>query len=144
MDNMVAIKKFEEIEAWQKARELTNKIYQISVENDFTNDFTLRNQIRKASASIMLNIAEGYARKSNREFRQFLDYAHGSCAEVQSALYIAFDQKYFSQQQFTNLYNVTEEISKMITSFSLYLFKNVTKSKNIFKSRNLKTPQTMK
>ena len=78
----------------------------------------------------MLNIAEGYGRKSNREFRHFLDYAHGSCAEVQSVLYIALDLKYIPQQQFRNLYNLTEEISKMIANFSLYLFKNITESTN--------------
>ncbi len=88
---MVLIKKFEEIEAWQKARKLTNRIYEITSNYEFNNDFTLKGQIRKASISIMLNIAEGYARKSNREFRQFLNYAHGSCAEVQSAIYIALD-----------------------------------------------------
>ncbi len=69
----------------------------------------------------MKHIAEGYARRYNREFRQFLDYAHGSCAEVQSALYIAFDQKHISQQQVKNIYKRTEEISKMITNFSIYL-----------------------
>ena len=119
MNKIVLIKKFEEIEAWRKARELTNKIYEISCIDDFANDFTLKGQIRKTSISIMLNIAEGYARRSNRVFRKFLDYAHGSCAEVQSALYIAFDQKYISQQQFNNIYKCTEEISRMITSFSI-------------------------
>ena len=118
---MVLIKKFEDIKAWQKARLLTNKIYVISNNNDFSKDFTLKGQIRKASISIMLNISEGYARKSSREFRNFLDYAHGSCAEVQSALYIALDQKYISQQQFEQYYKQTEEISKMITGFSIYL-----------------------
>lgn len=125
---MVLIKKFEEIQAWQKARELTNKIYKISSKNEFSNDFTLKGQIRKASISIMLNIAEGYARRSNREFRQYLNYAHGSCAEVQSALYIALDQKYITQENFDIYYSQTEEISKMITSFSKYLLKTITNS----------------
>ncbi len=75
----------------------------------------------------MKHIAEGFARRSNREFRQFLDYAHGSCAEVQSALYVAFDQKYISQQQFKNIYKHTEEISRMITSFSIYLRNKIAK-----------------
>jgi len=126
-DKIGLIKKFEDIEAWQKARELTNKIYEISSTNDFANDFTLKGQTRKASMSIMLNIAEGYARRSNREVRQFLNYAHGSCAEVQSALYLAFDQKYISQQQFNNIYKCTEEISKMIASFSIYLRNKIAK-----------------
>ena len=127
---MVLIKKFEEIEAWQKARELTNKIYEISCTDNFVNDFTLKGQIRKASTSIMLNIAEGFNRKSNREFKNFLNYAHGSCAEVQSALYVAIDQKYISQQQFEHLYKQTEEISKMINSFSIYLCNKISQRKS--------------
>jgi four helix bundle protein len=123
---MVFIKKFEEIKAWQKARELTNRIYEISSNNEFSNDFTLKGQIRKASISIMLNISEGYARKSHREFKKFLNYAHGSCAEVQSAIYIALDQKYITQENFDNLYLQTEEISKMINNFTKYLYNNTT------------------
>ena len=124
---MSSIKKFEDINAWQKARELTSDIYHITDEGEFSNDFTLRNQIKKASTSIMLNIAEGFARNTDREFNQFLTYAHGSCAEVQSALYIALDQKYISKEQFTTLYSKTEEISKMIMNFSSYLSKNINK-----------------
>ena len=90
----------------------------------------IKNQLKKASISIMLNISEGYARKSNREFRHFLDYAHGSCAEVQSAMYIALDQKYISQQQFEHVYKQTEEISKMITSFSIYLRNKIAQQKS--------------
>ena len=105
-------------------------IYEISCTDNFVSDFTLKGQIRKASMSIMLNIAEGYARTSNREFRQFLDYAHGSCAEVQSALYVALDQKYLSKLQFDNLYNRTNEISRMVTSFSIYLRNKIAKQKS--------------
>jgi four helix bundle protein len=121
---MVLIKKFEDIKAWQKARLLTNEIYKITSINDFFRDFTLKDQIRKASISIMLNITEGYAKKSNREFKKFLNYAHGSCAEVQSALYVALDQKYITQENFDILYSQTEEISKMINSFTKYLYNN--------------------
>ncbi len=126
---MVLIKKFEDIKAWQKSRQLTNKIYEISNNNDFSRDFTLKDQIRKASISIMLNITEGFARRSNREFKKFLNYAHGSCAEVQSALYVALDQKYITQENFNILYSQTEEISKMINSFSIYLCNNSKKKK---------------
>lgn len=121
--NMVAIKKFEDIKAWQKARDLTKEIYQISNVGEFTKDFTLQNQMKKASISIMLNIAEGFGRKSDREFRQFLIYANGSSLEVQSALYIALDQNYISKEKFEHLYSTTEEISKMIQNFSKYLTK---------------------
>jgi four helix bundle protein len=111
---MVAIKKFEDIKAWQKARDLTNEIYQISNVGEFAKDFALQNQIKKASISIMLNIAEGFGRKSDREFKQFLIYANGSSLEVQSALYIALDQKYLSKEKFEHLYSTTGEISRMI------------------------------
>lgn len=125
--NMTSIKKFEDINAWQRARELTNDIYQVTDKSEFSNDFTLRNQIKKASTSIMLNIAEGFARKTDKEFNQFLAYAHGSCAEVQSALYVALDQNYISQETFDKLYTKTEEVSKMIMNFSNYLSKNLNK-----------------
>ena len=124
---MSTITKFEDIKAWQKARELTNDIYQLTGKGEFSNDFTFRNQIKKASTSIMLNIAEGFARKTDREFKQFLAYAHGSCAEVQSALYVAIDQKYISQKQFDILYLKSEEVSKMIMNFSNYLSKDLNK-----------------
>lgn len=118
---MVAIKKFEDINAWQKARDLNNEIYKISNAGKFAKDFALQSQIRKASMSIMLNIAEGFGRKSDREFRQFLIYANGSSLEVQSALYIALDQNYILKEKFEHLYSITEEISKMIQNFSKYL-----------------------
>ena len=124
---MAAIKKFEDIKAWQKARELTNEIYRISSDDEFRKDFTLKNQTRKASISIMLNIAEGFGRKTDKEFNQFLAYAHGSCAEVQSALYIALDQNYISQEKFDTLYSKTEEVSKMIMNFANYLIENLNK-----------------
>lgn len=126
---MSSIKKFEDITAWQKARELNNDIYQITNNGEFSNDFALKNQIKKASISIMLNIAEGFARKTDKEFNQFLTYAHGSCAEVQSALYIALDQNYINQKQFDTFYSKTEEVSKMIMNFSNYLSKNLDKKK---------------
>ena len=120
---MAAIKKFEEIKAWQKARDLNIEIYRISSIDEFAKDFTLLTQIRKASISIMLNIAEGFGRKSDREFRQFFIYANGSSLEVQSALYIALDQKYLTKEKFEQLYSITEQISKMIQNFSKYLAK---------------------
>jgi len=121
MINMAAIKRFEDIKAWQKARDLNNEIYKISNSGEFAKDFTLQSQIRKASMSIMLNIAEGFGRKSDREFRQFLIYSNGSSLEVQSALYIALDQNYIKKEKFEHLYSTTEEISKMIQNFSKYL-----------------------
>jgi len=120
---MAKIERFEDIKAWQKARELVNEIYSVTNDGRFAKDFGLREQIRRAAVSIMLNIAEGFARKTNREFSQFLVIAHGSAAEVQSALYVALDQNYINQQQFEKLYKMTDETSKMIMGFSSYLRK---------------------
>jgi len=120
---MAKIERFEDIKAWQKARELVNEIYSVTNDGRFAKDFGLRERIRRAAVSIMLNIAEGFARKTNREFSQFLVIAHGSAAEVQSALYVALDQNYINQQQFEKLYKMTDETSKMIMGFSSYLRK---------------------
>ncbi len=120
---MGTIKRFEDIKAWQKARELTKETYKITATNNFSRDFGLKDQIRRASVSIMLNIAEGFARKTDKEFAKFLVQAHGSAAEVQSALYVALDQKYITQPQFEHLYNQTEEASKMIMKLYSYLYR---------------------
>lgn len=121
---MAKIERFEDILAWQKARELVAAIYETSSDGRFAKDFGLRDQIRRAAVSIMLNIAEGFARKTNREFFQFLVIAHGSAAEVQAALYVALDQKYISQEHFENLYKMADETSKTIMGFSKYLKKS--------------------
>lgn len=121
---MAKIRRFEDIEAWIKARELTKSVYEISSISCFKKDFSLKDQIRRASVSIMLNIAEGFARKTDKEFARFLVQAHGSAAEVQSALYVALDQHYLTQNQFNCLYKKTEEVSRMIMNFILYLIKN--------------------
>ncbi len=83
------IKKFEELESWKKARELTNTIYQATGTGRFTRDFGLKDQIRRASISILSNIAEGFERGGDKEFFQFLAIAKGSCGEVRAQLYVA-------------------------------------------------------
>lgn len=118
---MPKIERFEDIQAWQKARELVKEVYSASNDGLFSKDFGLRDQIRRAAVSIMLNIAEGFARKTTREFSQFLVIAHGSAAEVQAALYVALDQKYITEAQFESLYKTADETSKMIMGFSKYL-----------------------
>ena len=118
---MAAITRFEEIEAWQRARKLVFEIYKISNEKFFSKDFSLRDQIRRASVSIMLNIAEGFARKTKKEFIKFLYISHGSVAEVQSCLYIALDLNYVPKEKFSFLYQECEEISKMLSGLIKYL-----------------------
>jgi four helix bundle protein len=116
------IRKFEDIEAWKKARELTNILYSITRKNVHW-DINLKSQIIRASISIMLNISEGFARKSKNEFSRFLMISHGSVAEVQSALYIALDQKYINESEFKDIYDKAEEVSRMLMGLYNYLKK---------------------
>lgn len=118
---MTAIKQFEDIAAWQKARALTKAVYAHSQSGMFARDFALKNQIRAATSSIMSNIAEGFERDGNREFIQFLATAKGSCGEVRSQLYVALDQEYLDQTVFEQLSALAGETSRMIAGFIRYL-----------------------
>jgi four helix bundle protein len=104
------VKKFEDIIAWQKGGELTMEIYKT-----FKNcrDFNFKDQIQRAVVSIMNNIAEGFERKSNKEFARFLYIAKGSCGEVRSMLYIAFRLNYITEEEFKRFYKLSVEISKV-------------------------------
>ena len=106
---------FEGLIAWQQARVLTKAIYKIARKGDFAKDFGLREQIQRASVSIMFNIAEGYERGNRNEFHQFLVIAKGSCAEVRSQLYVAFDVEYISQDDFNTLSQQCRHLSKIIS-----------------------------
>jgi len=115
------IEKFEDIRAWKSAREVVNRIYEISQSEKFKRDFSLCDQIKRASISMMSNIAEGFSRQSTKEFIQFLFIAKGSSAEVQSQLYIALDRGYISGEQFREIYNKVEETAKLLSKFITYL-----------------------
>lgn len=106
---------FEELIAWRKARELAKEIYQVTSAGEFARDFGLKDQIRRAAVSIMSNIAEGYDRGGRSEFHQFLVIAKGSCAEVRSQLYVAYDVAYINEDQFHDMKFRTEEISKILS-----------------------------
>jgi four helix bundle protein len=121
---MSKINKFEDIIAWQKSREFIKELYKITGLGNFKKDFTLKNQILSAALSIMLNIAEGFGRKSNKEFCNFLNISHGSIAEVQSALYVALDQEYIEDEVFKIMYEKCNDISKMVMSLIKYLKSN--------------------
>jgi four helix bundle protein len=110
-------KGFEQIIAWQKARALNKFIYEITSKPKFIKDFALQHQIRKASISISSNIAEGYGRKSNKEFIQFLSIAKASCFELKSQLYLTHDVKYITDDEFKESYDLAEEVSKTIHGF---------------------------
>lgn len=118
---MAKIEKFEDIEAWKSAREVTKLVYEISATEKFSRDFALVNQIRRASISILSNIAEGFERSGNKEFLQFLAIAKGSCGEVRAQLYIAFDQKYIDEIKFREVSSKTNETSRLIAGFMKYL-----------------------
>jgi len=111
---MKKVTKFEDLIAWQKARELTREIYSVTTGGKFEKYFGLRSQMQRASVSIMSNIAEGFDRASRAEFHQYLVIAKGSCAEVRSQLYVAFDAGYLSNKQFDTLKKITEEVSQII------------------------------
>lgn len=118
---MATFKRFEDILAWQKARIVTKQVYQLTNSGDFSKDFGLRDQLRRASVSIMANISEGFGRRSDKEFANFLNMAHGSAAECQSHLYVALDLGYVSEQAFQSLYESFGECSKMVISLSHHL-----------------------
>lgn len=109
------IKKFEEIIAWQKARELCKDIYDITIRNrKFYRDFGLKEQVQRASVSIISNIAEGFERGSNNEFIQYLYIAKGSCGELRAQLYIALDLGYISIIEFDRIIKTVSEVSRLI------------------------------
>jgi len=110
---MATIERFEDIKAWQKSRELVKTICHLSnSKSKFSKDFGLRDQIRRASDSVMSNIAEGFARRRDKEFNRFLSIAPGSAAEVQSQLYVAADLNYIGKKEFTETYETAAETAK--------------------------------
>ncbi|MEK6279063.1 MAG: four helix bundle protein [Acidobacteriota bacterium] len=122
--NILKIKKFEDLESWKKARKLTNTVYEATATGSFSRDFGLKDQIRRASISILSNLAEGFERGGDREFLQFLAVAKGSCGEVRSQLYIALDQGYLQPAVFEKLIANANEIGRLISGLMKYLSKS--------------------
>jgi len=114
-------KSIEELLVWQKARELVNNIYSLTKKQNFRRDFSLSDQIRRATISVMSNIAEGYERGSNVEFIQFLYIAKASCGEVRTQLVIAFDQGYITKQELEKAKEIALRVSGMLSNFISYL-----------------------
>jgi four helix bundle protein len=111
---MARVERFEDLVAWQKARELTREIYRVTRTGSFAGDYGLSRQIQRAATSIMSNVAEGFERGGRAEFHQFLSTAKGSCAEVRSQLYIAHDAGYLDVQQFETLRAMAEEVTRIL------------------------------
>ncbi len=116
------INRFEDIEAWQEARKLVKMVYDAVKKSEvFQKDYRLVGQIQGASVSAMSNISEGFSRRSNKEFIQYLFISKSSAAEVQSHLYVVLDQNYITKETFDEIYQQAEKVSKMDSGFIKYL-----------------------
>jgi four helix bundle protein len=118
---MPTITRFEEIEAWQTARELTKLIYSVTDEGKLARDFGLKDQIRRASVSVMSNIAEGFESQTQALFIRYLGIAKASAGEVRSQLYVSRDMNYLTDGDFSNLFRMAEKASRQISRFITYL-----------------------
>ena len=118
---MAAIGKFEDIEAWQGARALVKALYEVTGQGAFARDLALRDQLRRAAVSVMSNIAEGFERDGDREFRQFLTIAKASAGEVRSLLYVALDLEYINGAKHDSLSDQARVLSRQIARFIIYL-----------------------
>jgi len=120
---MATIKRFEDLQSWQKGRQLANVIYDLTEHPKFAKDFRLCSQIQDAAGSIMHNIAEGFDSGTNPEFIRFLKMSRRSASEVQSELYLALDRKYITQNELAAAYDLATETKKLINGLIGYLRK---------------------
>lgn len=132
---MASIRRFEDIQAWQKARELVRAVFKETARGPLANDLVLKNQMCRAAVSCMANIAEGFAGKSEKDFAHFLDIAKGSASEVQSLLYAELDIGYISSSEFERLYKLANEAASLIGGFTSYLRKIPAKGKGSSEAR---------
>ena len=121
---MTAIKNFEELKAWQKAREIAGNVYELTHQENFSRDFGLRDQIQRAASSVMHNIAEGFESGSDPEFVRFLKMARRSAGEVQSQLYLALDVGYITEEERQKAYVLATEVKRLINGTITYLRKS--------------------
>lgn len=121
---MTTIKNFEELKAWQKARELAGTVYGLTRQVNFARDFGLRDQIQRSAGSAMHNIAEGFESGSDPEFVRFLKMARRSAGEVQSQLYLALDAGYITEEERQNAYTLATEVKRLINGMMTYLRKS--------------------
>ncbi len=121
---MTKIERFEDLQSWQKACQLTNLIYDLSEHSRFCKDFHLQGQIQDAAGSVMHNIAEGFDAGTKPEFIRFLRIARRSASEVQSELYLALDRNYIGQDDLACAYNMATETKRLINGMIRYLRKS--------------------
>jgi len=124
---MATIKRFEELECWQEARNFVRLIYKMSKKKTFLKDYRLVNQITDSAVSSMANIAEGFHRKSNKDFMKFLDYSRASVAETLSHSYVALDQGYIDEDELRMIKDQSEIVWKKVNNFITYLNRSVKK-----------------
>ncbi len=136
----MTVRYFEELEIWKEARRLTREIYRITKTAKFARDFSLARQIRRAAISIMSNIAEGFERGGNQEFIQFLYIAKGSCGEVRSQVYIAYDQGYLVQVDADEIIDGLRRLSIMISNFIAYIQRSGMRGRKFTVSSQLAKP----
>jgi four helix bundle protein len=118
---MATIQRFEELEAWKTARELTRLVYQVSNQGAFARDFGLRDQMRRASVSVLSNIAEGFESRTTTLFIDFLGRAKGSCGEVRAQNYVALDASYLNQEQHQKVGELATSCSRQLYGFMTYV-----------------------
>ncbi len=118
---MPTITRFEDIEAWQTARELTRQIYELTRSGEFARDFGLRDQMRRSSVSIMSNIAERFESRTQTLFKEFLGRAKASAGELRAQVYIAKNIKYLNQDRFSQLFDLCDKCSRQISRLMIYL-----------------------
>jgi four helix bundle protein len=135
---MATIKKFEDLEIWQLARQLENKIFEETEKGKLSKDYKLKDQMNASSGSIMDNIAEGFGRAGRLEFVQFLSISNGSGNELQSQLYRCLDRKYISQSTFDELYILTDLVCRKINAFMSYLNKSSVKGQKFANRKIIK------
>jgi four helix bundle protein len=117
---MASITKFEELKVWQKARLFCKEVFVLISDTALSKDYKLKEQINGSSGSIMDNISEGLGRGANTEFIRFLEISHASACESQSQLYRIWDRNYITEPKFKSLYDLVEEIKKMLTGLINY------------------------
>lgn len=135
---MATIKKFEELEIWQFARSLENKIFEETSKDQLIKDYKLKDQMNASSGSVMDNIAEGFGRASRLEFIQFLSIANASANELQSQLYRTLDRRYISKERFDELYLLADLTCKKINAFISYLNKSLIKGQKFANRKTIK------
>ena len=121
---MPKIRRLEDVQSWQKARQLANAIYDLTSHPEFAKNFKLRDQIQGAAGSAMHNIAEGFDSGSDAEFIRFLKMARRSASEVQSQLYLALDRKYIEEDELKICYDIATEVKRLVNGLISYLRKD--------------------